>query len=321
MSFINAKRILVGTSEETVRLYDEMSRVAPSNAPVLILGDTGTGKELVARTIHEMAPRGSFVTVDCSSLVGTLLATELFGCVRGAFTGATETRPGLLALADGGTAFFDEIGELPLDLQANLLRVLQEKRYRPVGSVHESRSDFRVIAATNRNLAREVDLGTFRRDLYYRLNVVTLHVKPLCRRRDDIPPLVEHFVALHGDGQTTDPDLMDILMAYHWPGNVRELENCVRQMLVSSHGPSLGVHCLPSHLAELFGAPGQTPGRIPPKPVPSGHPITPLEELERRAITQALAHTGGDRTAAAKALGIGRTTLYRRLKALSVEAS
>lgn len=314
------QRQLVGTSEETVRLYDEMGRIAPSQAPVLILGDTGTGKELVARTIHEMAPRGSFVTVDCSGLVGTLLESELFGHVRGAFTGATESRQGLLSLADGGTAFFDEIGELPLESQAKLLRVLQEKTYRPVGAVYEQRSEFRVIAATNRDLAQEVERGTFRRDLYYRLHVVTLRVASLAARRADIRDLAIHFAETYGDGHRFSDELMDILQAYHWPGNVRELENCVRQMIVASNGPQLEPALLPPPILELFSSGGSEPSRIPPRPEPIGHPITRLEEVERRAIARAMEHTGGDRTAAAKLLGIGRTTLYRRLKALSMAA-
>lgn len=310
----------VGASEETVRLRDDMSRVAPTGAPVLILGETGTGKELVARGIYEMCPRGSFVTVDCSGLAGTLLESELFGHVRGAFTGALENKPGLLSAAHGGTAFFDEIGELPLEFQAKLLRVLQHKEYRPVGAVAPLRSDFRIVAATNRDLATEVDRGTFRRDLYYRLNVVTLRLRPLCERRHDLFALAQHFVAVYGEGHHISGELMDILLAYHWPGNIRELENCICQMLVAAHGLELTPAHLPAPIAELFGGPDETPRRIPPKTAPVAHGIVPLQELEKRAIAQALERTNGDRAAAARMLGIGRTTLYRKLKAMAVGA-
>lgn len=241
---------------------------------------------------------------------------------------------GLIERANGGTAFFDEIGELSLDLQAKLLRVLQEKEFRPVGSVTPRRSDFRIIAATNRDLAKEVERGNFRRDLYYRLNVVCLKLAPLRERKDDIPPLVEHFLRQYGTGHRFTKEAMDALMEYDWPGNVRELENCVQHMVAIHTGPLLHVHDLPSPIRNFLntrrkpavsvavGAGGSlTQGRgfpdpvFPPSPsAPGDPPVLPLEEVERRAILQALQYTKGDRAVAASLLGIGRTTLYRKLK-------
>jgi len=328
---------LVGDSVRTRQLMRLIDKLGTSRWPVLILGETGTGKEVVARTIHQMNPDGPFVTIDCSSLVGTIMESELFGHVRGAFTGAVAPKMGLIEAANGGTAFFDEIGELPLDLQAKLLRVLQEKEFRPVGSLSAKRSDFRVIAATNRDLAKEVERGTFRRDLYYRLNVVNLKLAPLRERKDDVPLLVEHFLAMHGRGHKLAQETLDALISYDWPGNVRELENCIQNMVAVHTGPLLMVSDLPSpiqnhlfarraqHLTVAVG--GYTPlpslGHAPAlekrEPVPAispapEPPVLPLMELEKRAIRQALEYTRGDRGVAATLLGIGRTTLYRKLK-------
>jgi DNA-binding NtrC family response regulator len=330
---------LVGDSVRSRQLMRLIDKLGTSRWPVLVLGETGTGKEVVARTIHQMNPDGPFVTIDCSSLVGTIMESELFGHVRGAFTGAVAPKMGLIEAANGGTAFFDEIGELPLDLQAKLLRVLQEKEFRPVGSLTAKRSDFRVIAATNRDLAKEVDRGTFRRDLYYRLNVVNLKLAPLRERREDVPLLVDHFLALHGRTHRLAQETLDALISYDWPGNVRELENCIQNMVAVHTGPLLMVNDLPSqiqnhlfakraqHLSVAVGG-GYTPlpsisSHVPfperrepasassPAPEP---PVLPLMELEKRAIRQALEYTRGDRGVAATLLGIGRTTLYRKLK-------
>jgi transcriptional regulator with PAS, ATPase and Fis domain len=303
--------------------------------PALLLGETGTGKEVVSRLIHNISPQGPFVTIDCSSMVGPLMESELFGHVKGAFTGAAATKIGLIEAANGGTAFFDEIGELPLDLQAKLLRVLQEKEFRPVGSLITRRSDFRIIAATNRDLAKEVEKGTFRRDLFFRLNVINIRLAPLRERKEDIPELINHFLTRVGGNYTLTAEALEVMLSFEWPGNVRELENCIQHMVAINSGPLLHRADLPSnlqnHLAQkksqyLSAAAAASPvvneavatvSRIESSPM--GTPvqvasIIPLLELERRAIMNALDYTKGDRAVAAHLLGIGRTTLYRKLK-------
>jgi transcriptional regulator with PAS, ATPase and Fis domain len=202
-----------------------ISRMAKSKFPVLILGETGTGKEVVARAIHQMEARGPFVVVDCSSLVGPLIESELFGYAKGAFTGAHNQKLGLLDAANGGTAFFDEIGELPIEMQQKLLRVLQEKEFRAIGGLTNRSSNFRVIAATNRDLAKEVDDKRFRQDLYYRLAVMRLRLTPLRERREDIPLLIRHFLDRYGNGHSVPDEVMAQLVEWDWPGNVRELEH------------------------------------------------------------------------------------------------
>jgi transcriptional regulator with PAS, ATPase and Fis domain len=322
--------LLVGESPRTRQVLRQIDKVACGPWPVLILGETGTGKEVAARSIHQAGANGPFVTIDCSSLVGPLMESELFGHVRGAFTGAAGPKLGLIELANGGTAFFDEIGELPLDLQAKLLRVLQEKEFRPVGSLTTKRSDFRIVAATNRDLAKEVERGTFRRDLYYRLNVVTIRLSPLRERQEDTLALALHFLNKYGRGHKLTQEVLDAVVAYDWPGNVRELENCIQQMVAINTGPLLHLGDLPSAIqhflnnskSQTMAMAASTVGAsvIPPRmPVASeymGSPvaIVPLIEMERRAIVNALEHTKGDRSVAASLLGIGRTTLYRKLK-------
>src|ERR1700731_3211714 len=226
--------VLVGQSPRIRNVLRMVEKLGRCRWPVLLLGETGTGKEVVARSIHGINPVGPFVTIDCSSMVGPLMESELFGHVKGAFTGAVGNKTGLIELANGGVAFFDEIGDLPLDLQAKLLRVLQEKEFRPVGSLIQRRSDFRIIAATNRDLAKEVEKGAFRRDLFYRLNVVNLRLAPLRDRKEDIPALIAHFLARHAKGHTLTQDTLEAMVSYDWPGNVRELENCI-QHLVAMH--------------------------------------------------------------------------------------
>jgi DNA-binding NtrC family response regulator len=301
-----------------------IEKLGRSKWPALLLGETGTGKEVVARAIHNVKPVGPFITIDCSSMVGPLMESELFGHVKGSFTGAVMAKPGLIELANGGTAFFDEVGELPLDLQAKLLRVLQEKEFRPVGSVQTRRSDFRIIAATNRELAAEVEKGMFRKDLYYRLNVVSVRLAPLRERRDDIPGLVDFFLEKYGRGQMIDSAALELMMLYDWPGNVRELENAVQQMVALDSGPTLGTAGLPSPLRNFhLGRGVDVVDRVPSPsqlrlPKESGSPVLPLAEVERRAILQAIEYTRGDRAVAAHLLGIGRTTLYRKLKEYGV---
>jgi transcriptional regulator with PAS, ATPase and Fis domain len=325
--------LLVGQSpriRNVLRMVDKLGRC---RWPVLLLGETGTGKEVVARSIHRIQPVGPFVTIDCSSLVGPLMESELFGHVKGAFTGAVTPKTGLIEVANGGTAFFDEIGELPLDLQAKLLRVLQEKEFRPVGSLTHRRSDFRVIAATNRDLAKEVEKGAFRRDLFYRLNVVNMRLAPLRDRKEDIPTLIAHFLARHGRGHILTQETLEAMLSYDWPGNVRELENCIQHMVAINSGPLLHAAELPSMLQHhlmakkaqsLSVAVGFQPLPKPPGDAPTHEhrsapeglrsPVIPLTQMERQAILDALAYTKGDRAIAANLLGIGRTTLYRKLK-------
>src|SRR5271163_982094 len=325
--------LLVGQSPRIRNVLRMVDKLGHCRWPVLLLGETGTGKEVVARSIHNVSPVGPFVTIDCSSLVGPLMESELFGHVKGAFTGAATTKMGLIEAANGGTAFFDEIGELPLDLQAKLLRVLQEKEFRPVGSLLQKRSDFRVIAATNRDLAKEVEKGTFRQDLFYRLNVVNLRLSPLRDRKEDIPALIAHFLMRHGRGHTLTQETLEAMLSYDWPGNVRELENCIQHMVAINTGPLLHAAELPSmlqnhlltkktqYLSVAVGAhslakpPGEADShqhRANPEHVRP--PILPLNQMERNAIMDALEYTKGDRAIAANLLGIGRTTLYRKLK-------
>jgi transcriptional regulator with PAS, ATPase and Fis domain len=325
--------LLVGQSPRIRNVLRMVDKLGHCRWPVLLLGETGTGKEVVARSIHKVQPVGPFVTIDCSSLVGPLMESELFGHVKGAFTGAVTPKTGLIEVADGGTAFFDEIGELPLDLQAKLLRVLQEKEFRPVGSLTHRRSDFRVIAATNRDLAKEVEKGAFRRDLFYRLNVVNLRLAPLRDRKEDIPSLIAHFLTRHARGHILTQETLEAMLSYDWPGNVRELENCIQHMVAINTGPLLHAAELPSMLQNhllakkaqsLSVAVGFQPLPKPPGEAPSHEhrgapegayrPIIPLMQMEKQAIIEALAYTKGDRAIAANLLGIGRTTLYRKLK-------
>jgi DNA-binding NtrC family response regulator len=317
--------LLVGESiRARLRVID---RVAKGRWPVLVLGETGTGKELVARSIHHAGPGGPFVTIDCSALVGPLMESELFGHVKGAFTSAVGPKTGLLELANGGTAFFDEIGELPLEMQSKLLRALQEKEFRPVGATTTRRSDFHIVAATNRDLNKEVERGNFRRDLYFRLHVVTIKLAPLRERREDIAELAAHFLSKHGCSHRLNDDALEAMVQYEWPGNVRELENCIQQLVALNSGPNLQLGDLPSTVlnshqarrwsgrdepATVLDLDRRAVPRIPPASDPC--PIVPLAEMERREILRALDFTRGDRGMAAHLLGIGRTTLYRKLK-------
>ncbi len=290
-----------------------VSRMGRSRFPVLILGETGTGKEVVARAIHNFEGRGQFVVVDCSSLVGPLMESELFGYAKGAFTGAHTQKLGLLDAANGGTAFFDEIGELPLDLQMKLLRVLQEKEYRAVGGLTQRSSNFRVIAATNRDLAVEVEAKRFRQDLFYRLNVMRVRLAPLRERQEDIPLLVEHFLGRHGNNHRMTDETMHSLMEYEWPGNIRELEHTIQRMVAMNTGPWLSRGDLPTTVINKKLEANQSAG-IGNVDRAEARGIEPLADVERRAILAALDYTKGDRTLAATMLGIGRTTLYRKLK-------
>jgi DNA-binding NtrC family response regulator len=305
---------LIGVSERMQRVYKVIQKVSQHEYPVLILGESGTGKELVARSIHFSGPRKerTFAPVDCSSLVPTLIESELFGHVKGAFTGAQHGKQGLLEAAQGGTLFLDEIGDMPIDLQAKLLRALQEHEVKPVGSTERRRIDVRIIAATNRDLEASIRSGGFRQDLYFRLNVVQIKLPALRERKSDIPLLVTAFLDKFSDPQrpvrTISEDAMRRLIAYDWPGNVRELENAIERAVALGSGPIVHVADLPSSLQY------PTSERAPER-----DELLPLEELERRAILRTLRETSGDKLAAARILGIGKTTLYRKLKQYHME--
>src|SRR5271169_5985086 len=300
---------LIGMSPRMQRVYKLIQKVALHTYPVLILGESGTGKELVARSIHFSGPRKNkpFAPVDCSSLVPTLIESELFGYVKGAFTGAQHTKQGLFEAAGEGTLFLDEIGDLPIDLQAKLLRALQEREIKPVGSNERIGIRARVIAATNRDLESGIRTGGFRQDLYFRLNVVQIKLPPLRERKTDIPILANTFLEKFSDSarpiRTISEDAMRRIMAYDWPGNIRELENAIERAVALGSGPILHVTDLPSNLQYTTS-----------EKLSDVDELVPLEILERRAIFRALQETSGDKLAAARLLGIGKTTLYRKLK-------
>ncbi|RZU42946.1 two component Fis family sigma54 specific transcriptional regulator [Edaphobacter modestus] len=322
---------LVGRSPEMEKLYRILSKVAFSTHPVLILGESGTGKEVVARSIHFNGPNADkpFVPVDCGSLVPSLIESELFGHVKGAFTGADRAKEGLLAAAGGGTVFLDEIGELPLDLQAKLLRALQEKEVRPVGATQAKPISARVLAATNRDLTAMVEQGKFRKDLFFRLNVVNLRIPPLRERRGDIPLLAMHFLARMeketGVERTLSDDSLRLMADYDWPGNVRELENAIERACALSSGPVLHLGDMPTQLQDLRM---QRKAEAVSEPVAAeiaavesvrgvltrDGEIVSIAEMEKQAILNTIHQLKGDKLLAAKLLGIGKTTLYRKLK-------
>jgi two-component system response regulator AtoC len=308
---------IIGTSANIQDVLRMISRLKDTRTPVLISGESGTGKELAARAIHF---RGSmaqtpFVAVDCGSLVPTLMESELFGYEKGAFTGASRSKAGLFQSANGGTIFLDEIGELPLEMQAKLLRVLQEKEVRPVGSNDKVNVDVRVIAATNRDLESAYRGGTFRKDLYFRLNVVTVHLPALRDRRSDIPMLVHHFLDRYARGEhlQVTPAAMKSLLQYDWPGNIRELENCVARAVTLGDRRIMDVGDLPpairtDQLSSLPTLPEDT----------ASLSTTALAEMERMTILRVFEQANGDKALAGKMLGISRATLYRKLKRYNI---
>jgi two-component system response regulator HydG len=309
---------IIGRSPEMEKLYRFICKAATSTHPVLILGESGTGKELVARSIHFSGPHREkpFIPVDCGSLVPTLIESELFGYIKGAFTGASKSKEGLLAIAQGGTVFLDEIAELTPDLQAKLLRAIQEKEIRPVGGTKTVPIDVRILAATNRDLTEAVASGAFRKDLYFRLNVLSLRIPPLRERKQDIPLLMGHFLErlarISGRAFTVSDDALRLMLGYDWPGNVREMENCLERASAMSSGPVLHINDFPSSLQNAAL-----------QPAAGGHAaerrIVSIAELERRAILDALQQLNGDKLEAARQLGMGKTTLYRKLKEYRLE--
>jgi two-component system, NtrC family, response regulator HydG len=308
---------IVGQSKQMKDVFAKVQRAAPVDSTVLILGESGTGKELVAQALHHnsLRKKGPFVAVNCAAVPATLVESELFGHVRGAFTGATDRRMGRFEQADAGTLFIDEIGDFELGLQAKLLRVLETFTLTPVGGHEDKKVSVRVLAATSRDIQKMVAEGKFREDLYYRLNVVTITLPPLRDRPDDIPILVDHFLReittnKHTQSKRVSPEVMRRFTQYRWPGNVRELRNTLESMMVLADGDVLTERDLPERIAEGSAQPGT------PREVPAG--VT-MEELERLAITKALDQYQGNRTHAANRLGISVRTLQRKLRQYELE--
>jgi DNA-binding NtrC family response regulator len=308
---------IVGQSQQMKDVFARIQRAAPVDSTVLILGESGTGKELVAQALHHnsLRTKGPFVAVNCAAVPATLVESELFGHVRGAFTGATDRRMGRFEQADGGTLFIDEIGDFELGLQAKLLRVLETLTVTPVGGHEDRKVDVRVLAATSRDIRKMVEEGTFREDLFYRLNVVQITLPPLRERPDDIPLLVEHFLkeittSKHATPKRVSPEVMRRFQTYRWPGNVRELHNSLESMMVLGDGDILSERDLPPSIADSSQA------MRSPKEIPIG---MTMEELEKLAITKALDQYKGNRTHAANRLGISVRTLQRKLRQYEVE--
>ena len=307
---------MIGRSAEMEKLYRILSKVAQSTHPVLVLGESGTGKELVARTIHAYGPNAykPFLPVDCGSLVPTLIESELFGYVKGAFTGATKSKDGLFVTAEGGTVFLDEIGELTLDLQAKLLRALQEKEVRPVGATHRVPIKARIVAATNRDLASMVEKGTFRKDLFYRLNVVSLRMPALRERREDIPLLANYFAAKFSKRSNravlgVSPHARPYLTNYDWPGNVRELENAIERAVVLGSSDMILPEDLPEAVLEKAESAGAT--------MTAFHDA--LREAKKQLILNAFEQAQGSYTEAARMLGLHPNYLHRLIRNLSMK--
>ncbi|WP_419787054.1 sigma-54-dependent transcriptional regulator [Pseudodesulfovibrio sp.] len=302
-----ASSMLVGNSAPIKQIKYLVSRVAPTDVAVLITGESGVGKDVVARSIQEQSERKEqpFIVKNCATLQKELMRSELFGHTRGSFTGATDSREGLMTFADSGTLFLDEIGELPLEVQGSLLRVLEARTYRRVGEKNERHVDIRFLFATSRNLAQEVEEGRFNEALYHRINVFNISVPPLCRRKEDIPLLVEHFlgrmsIAMRREHLTITDKAVQCLTQYDWPGNVRELRNVLERSIILAEGGVITNQALPRELVERAEQNAGT--------------VFSLEELERQQIQRALQFFDGNRQQAAKALGIGRKTLYRKIE-------
>ncbi len=305
--------LLIGQSPAMTAVLQTVERIAPTDANVLIEGESGTGKGLVAQAIHQRSPRatGPFLVVSCSGFQDPLLESELFGHEKGAFTGATSVKQGLFEVADRGTLFLDEVGEMSPAMQSKLLQVLDSRELRRVGGTRVQRVDVRIIAATNKDLAREVRTGRFREDLYYRLNVVSLALPPLRERQEDIPLLVEHFLeqlqVTGGKAKTVSPEALQCLVRYAWPGNVRELANTIERLIILTPGGVIGPEDLPPNIRSPLGA-------------PHGRSLGPasLAEMERLHIIRVLSETGGKKMQAARLLGIDLKTLNHKIKIYNI---
>jgi len=314
---------LIGKSEPMQRLFEMLQKIAPAKTSVLLIGESGTGKELVSRAIHELSPRSGqpFVAINCGAIPETLIESELFGHVKGSFTGATTDKTGLFEAANGGTLFLDEIAELPIAMQVKLLRALQERKIKRVGGVTENEIDVRVVAATNRDLESEIENGSFRQDLYYRLNVIQLRIPPLRERRDDIPLLVEHFIrkfaAEHGRTISgIEPDTLSALMGHSFPGNVRELENIIERAVTLAPADRLTADNLPgltSHQGASIASPSAN--LLPETGVNLEQVVA---DFERGILLKALERTRGNRTEAARLLGVTFRSLRYRLSKLGI---
>jgi DNA-binding NtrC family response regulator len=343
---------LVGESSAIRQVYAVVEKVADTPSTVLITGESGTGKELVARALHDNSSRhsGPFIKINCAAIPKTLMESELFGYEKGAFTGAVGSKPGRFELAHGGTLFLDEIGEIPVEMQVKLLRVLQESEFERVGGIKTIKVDVRLLTATNRDLAAEITTGGFRDDLYYRLNVVPIHLPALRERRQDIPLLVDHFIARFNERlkkqiTAVEPEAIERLVAHNWPGNIRELENVIERTILFCEGPEIRLVDLPAEFAGLSPAsshpalpvvatasatppaPASSPTQAPPSVVPPvGDEVGSLKEavrveterVERELIQRALDETGGNVTQAARKLQISRKSLQTKMKELGL---
>jgi DNA-binding NtrC family response regulator len=322
---------LIGESSAIKQIFAVVEKVANTPSTVLITGESGTGKELIARALHENSSRhgGPFIKINCAAIPKTLMESELFGYEKGAFTGAVGAKPGRFELAHGGTLFLDEIGEIPIEMQVKLLRVLQESEFERVGGIKTIKVDVRLVTATNRDLLQEIGAGSFREDLFYRLNVVPIHIPPLRERREDIPLLVDHFLAKFNERlrkQVTSiaPEAIGCLVAHPWPGNIRELENLMERTVLFCEGSQIGVSDLPPEISHLQPAavPAPAASEAAAAVVPAGLPPGSLKEavraqterVERELIQRALDETGGNVTQAARKLKISRKSLQTKMK-------
>ncbi len=323
---------LVGQSPAIRTIYGVVEKVANTPSTVLISGESGTGKELIARALHENSSRhgGPFIKINCAAIPKTLMESELFGYDKGAFTGAVGAKPGRFELAHGGTLFLDEIGEIPVEMQVKLLRVLQESEFERVGGIKTIKVDVRLVTATNRDLLAEVGAGAFREDLFYRLNVVPIHIPPLRERREDIPLLADHFIAKFNDRLKKEiaaitPEAVERLVAYQWPGNIRELENLMERTVLFCEGPEIRVSDLPPEVAgaaaPTVAAAVHAPGDESLRPAPESLKEAvraETERVERELIQRALDATGGNVTQAARKLKISRKSLQTKMKELGL---